>query len=1019
MMKLTIKKKIFAALLLLTVFFLLVFGEFMLRVMGTIAEHEIERNLHNSQIAFERFKEQRMQMLETMARSISQTPHLRATMGIPQVDHDTVFFTAFSLKNIAKTELMLILDHDGVLSADLLDQGNYGENLSTLPGVNLGVSGEKYTGIWHYQNHYFQIVVWPIVVGENILGLVVLGDQLDTEKVAKTIKEITGNHALVLLGDDLTASNDQLQKEMLGKEARILMSKVEQGMEPDRGIREANIGNKRSLVVVLGSEDESVSYVLYRALDEIDANITALQGFLLVGLLAVAFVGVMLSLWLASLISRPVRSLIKAAEQYGAGQFHEKIEVRSNDELGELAVAFNRMAIEISNTQNSLVTSKVAAEAANEAKSQFLATMSHELRTPMNGIIGSTELMLATELNEKQRLFVESSKKSSAHLLNLLNNILDFSKIERGNLELDLHPIDLRTVIDDVAELLAIRAFSKRIELFCEIPPRMHTFVIGDSICLTNVLSNLLDNAIKFTSEGEISIWIDVEKAYECSQRIRFEVRDTGIGMDSETCRNIFESFTQADSSFSRQYGGSGLGLTISGRLVDLMGGELCVTSFPGEGSTFWFALTLEKSDAVAFTHDSSLINTQMLVVFENKCLCSVLTKQLNDWQVKTDVAAGDSEACDKLYAKVKEGKPYDILLIDARILNTGGLLLQLIKNKEGLCKENGLIVVDTIQRAEVSMNDLPAGTVSLGKPLRREQLHDGLLQSLAGTAFETSVDNVAESDATQYHAKVLLVEDNDINQLITGEMLQQVGCLVEVANNGQHAVELIKDVDSFELILMDCQMPIMDGFEATKLIRQRESEAGVTNCVPIVALTANAMKGDREYCLSIGMDDFLMKPFAREQLLGIVDKYIKPSHKSDIKKYSLAPAVVIEYTPDVLSEKVIEKFRTLQQPDKPNVLKAVLDMYLSNTPQILQRLSDAVIALDLESVRFASHSLKNSCGNLGASRLESMCKKMENLARDSISEGMPTLFEKIQQEQSLVEIAIKKYLAEHLDMVV
>ncbi len=350
-MKLTLRKKIFAALVLLMVLFILVSSEFMLQVLGSIATQEVERSLRHSQKAYQHFKEQRFELLLIKARSIAQTPHLRATLSIPQVDHETVFFGGLNLLDIADTELMLIVDHNGKLSADIRNRDFFNDDLLNYPGVDLGIEGEEYSGIWSYHGNYYQVSIVPIIVGENILGLIVLGNRIDNQDTVKFVSDITGNNVLMAFGDRIFSNDSQLPQHSLSSELDFLFSNPAVSELVPTQSREASMGGKRSLTVVQPTGDDKVNIVLYRALDEGDASISALKMFLLSGMVATAVVGLLLSFWLSAQITRPIQRLIRAAEQYGAGHLHEQITIESNDEIGELAAAFNTMASDISDTQ--------------------------------------------------------------------------------------------------------------------------------------------------------------------------------------------------------------------------------------------------------------------------------------------------------------------------------------------------------------------------------------------------------------------------------------------------------------------------------------------------------------------------------------------------------------------------------------------------------------------------------------------------------------------------------------------
>jgi PAS domain S-box-containing protein len=544
--------------------------------------------------------------------------------------------------------------------------------------------------------------------------------------------------------------------------------------------------------------------------------------------------------------------------------------------IGSIAVA--RDVTQHKRSEEALRLAREAAEAANHAKSSFLARMSHEIRTPMNGVLGMTELLLETGLTGTQRKYAETVQRSGKTLLGIINDLLDFSKIEAGKLELEQLDMDLRRTMEDVVDLLAERAHAKGLELACSIPPDLPAQVRGDPLRMGQVLTNLLGNAIKFTDEG--SVVIGVRRVGETATHVtmRFEVRDTGVGISAEAQARIFEEFAQADGSTTRKHGGSGLGLAISKQLVEMMGGSIHVESELGNGSTFWFTAEFEKQAAASAETTAPiglLTGARALVVESNPVNRDILLAQMSNWQMNTRVAQTRDEALQLLEQAASRCVPYDLVIIDLGLPGTDSLeLARAIRARADVVKVR--LVMLTRRHMDVR-NARDAGCdACLVKPVRQTVLYECLVNVLAGRPQDTVAAPASAAPLSRAAAglrgRILLVEDNLINQQVALGILQIQGYAVSIANNGRQALEA-HDRGGFDLILMDCHMPEMDGLEATVEIRKREKKTGKR--VPIIALTANAMAQDREECLNAGMDDHLAKPFSMQTMQEMLDRWM------------------------------------------------------------------------------------------------------------------------------------------------
>jgi two-component system, sensor histidine kinase and response regulator len=526
---------------------------------------------------------------------------------------------------------------------------------------------------------------------------------------------------------------------------------------------------------------------------------------------------------------------------------------------------------------------KEAAEAASQAKSEFLANMSHEIRAPLNGVMGMTDLALDTQLTTEQRDYLETVKSSSDALLTVINDILDFSKIEAGKIDLEVIDFNLRDSLESTLKTVALRADEKGLELLCEVAPAVPEIVGGDSTRLRQVIINLVGNAIKFTQQGEIAIKVQMESRNAADCLLRFTVSDTGIGIPQDKLELIFAPFSQADTSTTRKYGGTGLGLTISTRLVSMMGGKIWVESLVGHGSHFHFTARMGITNAKeikvgAIAPPELLHGVKVLVVDDNRTNRRILEGMLGRWEMQSTLVEDGQEALDQLSAARASGQPFRLILTDMHMPKMDGFkFIEHIRQKPELATATIMMLTSAGHRGDAARcHDLGVAAYLL-KPIRQSELREAIGRVLGAREQEGAIPLITRfslHDARDPSASlhVLLAEDNAVNQRLAVRLLEKRGHRVTVAGNGREALDALQK-ESFDLVFMDVQMPEMDGLEATGAIREKEKRTGSHQ--PVIALTAHAMKGDREKCLAAGMDGYLTKPIRPQELDEILEDYV------------------------------------------------------------------------------------------------------------------------------------------------
>ncbi|MCQ8181249.1 response regulator [Methylomonas sp. SURF-1] len=739
-------------------------------------------------------------------------------------------------------------------------------------------------------------------------------------------------------------------------------------------------------------------------------------GQILMAMLASFMFAVRFGRRLAASIAAPLTRLSQLARQVSVdNNYMVRAKGESSDEIGQLVKSFNQMIERIQQRDAELENQRgclerevdlrtadlrqavLDAQAASIAKSQFLATMSHEIRTPMNGVLGMTELLLGSELNPTQRQYAETVFSSADSLLTIINDILDFSKIEAGKLELEETDFSLSNLIDQLGTLFFERASSKNIRLLCEIDPETPKEVRGDPYRLRQILTNLLSNAVKFTEAGEVKLQVRNCEPKLCSSAtglcLEFKISDTGIGMNREALSRLFQAFSQADGSTTRKYGGTGLGLVISKELCELMGGNIRVESQPQVGSVFSVYLPLREALAplpAKAASQANLAGKYVLVVEDNATNAKILENHLAEFGMHFRVAKNGSHALEILEQSARSGQFFDIALLDMRMLGMNGTeLARRIRDDVRFARLRLVIISSCADEAEMADIRNCGCDVHLQKPVYRRTLQDTLLRLLP-PATEAAAE--AKPVPAPSGLRILLAEDNPVNQKICSAMLRQLGYNLICAGNGQEVLDLFQ-TEPADLILMDCMMPVMDGYTATQRIRELEQASGAKR-TPIIALTANAMEGDREKCLRVGMDDYLSKPFLQKTLHDKIRALIGDSQPA-------RPDAEIRRTAFDSAE-----LRSLRQIGGDELVAEVLRLFRENAAQQIRAIATAIENRQSTEVRQAAHSLKSTAANIGAAQLAELARNLEHAARDNtlafdslVAESLQTAYKAILQQ--------------------